>query len=50
MLEQYTQTANPMERPRQLEALALFQPPVTMPRYQRGQFKKPLGKEAKFCP
>lgn len=43
-------TLNPLERPRQLEALALFQPPVAMPKYQRGQFKKQLGKDAKFYP
>ena len=50
MLEKYTQTANPLERPRQLAALALFQPTVTVPKYQRGQFKKQLGKDAKFYP
>lgn len=50
VLEKYTQTANPLERPRQLEALAIFQPPVTVPKYQRGQFKKQLGKDAKFYP
>ena len=50
VLEKYTQTANPLERPRQLAALALFQPTVTVPKYQRGQFKKQLGKDAKFYP
>lgn len=48
VLEKYTQTVNPLERPRQPEAL--FQPPVALPTYQRGQFKKEPGKDAKLYP
>lgn len=50
ILNLYQSTPNPEERGRQAEALKRFQPPVTLPKYTRGQFKKQLGKGAKFYP
>lgn len=35
---------------KQLEALASFQPPVVLPRYERGQFRKQLSRRDKFHP
>lgn len=34
----------------QVEAIALFKPPVTLPSYVRGQFARQLGPNAKFYP
>ncbi|MCL1499364.1 hypothetical protein [Xanthomonas nasturtii] len=50
VLGQYNSTPNPFERPRQIEALEVFQPAVVLPRYERGQFAKQLGRGAKFYP
>ncbi|PPJ44077.1 MULTISPECIES: site-specific integrase [unclassified Pseudoxanthomonas] len=50
VLGQYNNSPNPFERTRQLEALEVFQPPVVLPRYKRGQFAKELGRGAKFYP
>lgn len=50
ILNLYQTTPNPEELGRQAEALKRFQPPVTLPKYTRGQFKKQLGKGAKFHP
>lgn len=50
VLEDYQKTPNPEERPQQFEALGRFRPPVALPMYKRGQFKKQLGKDAKFYP
>ncbi|MBB5879680.1 integrase [Xanthomonas arboricola] len=50
VLGQYNSTPNPFERPRQIEALEVFQPAVVLPRYKRGQFAKQLGRGAKFYP
>lgn len=35
---------------KQLAALASFQPPVALPRYERGQFRKQLSRREKFNP
>lgn len=37
-------------RQRQIAALATYNPQLEFPVYQRGQFKKQLGKDAKMYP
>lgn len=50
VLKLYQTTENPEERARQVAALQRFNPPVVLPKYERGQFKKQLGRGAKFYP
>ncbi|WP_167337520.1 hypothetical protein [Xanthomonas arboricola] len=50
MLNLYQTRENPEERARQVAALQRLNPPVVLPKYERGQFKKQLGKDAKFYP
>lgn len=50
VLNLYQTTENPEVRTRQVAALQRYSPPVVLPKYERGQFKKQLGKDAKFYP
>ena len=33
-----------------MAALQRYNPPVVLPRYERGQFRKQLGRDTKFYP
>ncbi|QIO88550.1 integrase [Stenotrophomonas rhizophila] len=50
VLNLYQTTENPEERVRQVAALQRYNPPVVLPRYERGQFRKQLGRDTKFYP
>lgn len=48
--EHYLHKRSQATRSKQISALELYQPNVELPRYQRGQFAKQLGRGAKFYP
>jgi len=49
-LKQYVHVRPVVLREKQAATLALFDPPVVLPRYERGQFRRRIGIKAKKYP